>query len=361
MRVLLLPFSWLFAGIIRLRNLFFDKGIVNSVSYSLPVISVGNITVGGTGKTPLTEYIIRTMSESFRCALLSRGYGRKTKGAIVADDNSTYADIGDEPMQIKAKFDEISVVVSEKRKLGIEMLLKLQHPPDMVVMDDAFQHRYVKPNFSILVMDYFRPIWKDFLLPAGNLREPKSEIKRAEVVIVNKCPNNLSSEEATYIKNKLKLQEHQQLFFTSISYKEPVPLIKTMKQELPVIDAANHFQQIVQEKKNSIIAVAGIGNPIPFFEMIKSYGKPIKTFRFKDHHRFTIKDINKMVENSKSENSDETPLIITTEKDAVRIKAIPELNANVAANVWYIPIELIFLFNNKFLFDKILYNYVRKN
>ena len=344
-RFLLLPFSWIFAGIAALRNYFFDKGILKSTSYNLPVISVGNITVGGTGKTPFAEYLIGRFSETASCALLSRGYGRETKGVVVAGNSSTFSDIGDEPMQMKMKFPNLAVVVAEKRTLGMETLLNQPNPPEIVIMDDAYQHRYVKPGFSVLIMDYFRPVWKDFCLPAGNLRESKKGIKRADVIIINKCPANLTPDEAQSIKEKLNPENKQSLFFTSINYKEPVSL--TGKSD-------KTFRQVVESKKTPLVAVAGIGNPEPFFEMAKKFGAPVKTFRFRDHHKFNIDDFNKII-------SDEMPLIITTEKDAVRIKAIRELNPQLANSIWYVPIELDFLFNDKNLFDKKIDNYVTKN
>ena len=347
MRLLLLPLTWIFAGIIALRNLFFDKEIFKSVSYSIPVISVGNITVGGTGKTPLTEYIIRLLSDKKRCALLSMGYGRKSKGARLADVSSSFKDIGDEPMQIKSKFNNLIVAVAEKRVEGMEILLNLPQPPEIVILDDAFQHRYINPKLSILVMDYYRPVWKDFILPAGNLRESRKNIKRADIVVINKCPKNLSVEEADFIKNKLKLSDYQQLFFTAIDYKEPVRIDNSINQP---------FSKIIKEKKNPIAAVAGIGNPNPFFDMVKNFGKPVKTFRFSDHYHFTISDINKIINNIQNTSNDELPLILTTEKDAVRIKAIPELTPLQASYFWYIPIELLFLFENQFLFDDFLQN-----
>ena len=348
-RFILLPFSWIFAGIAALRNLFFDAGILKSTSYNLPVISVGNITVGGTGKTPFAEYLIGRFSETMRCALLSRGYGRDTKGVVIADNASTYNDIGDEPMQMKMKFPNLAVVVAEKRTLGMETLLNLHSPPEIVIMDDAYQHRYVKPDFSVLIMDYYRPVWKDFCLPAGNLRESKKGIKRADVIVINKCPANLTMDEAQSIKEKLKPENEQNLFFTSISYKEPVSL--TGKSD-------KTFCQVVESTKAPLVAIAGIGNPEPFFEMAKKFGALAKTFRFRDHHKFSINDFNKIIS---STSHDEMPLILTTEKDAIRIKAIPELTPQLANSIWYVPIELDFLFNDKILFDKKIDNYVTKN
>ena len=348
MRLLLLPFSWIFLGITSFRNFLFDKKILKSKSYQLPVISIGNITVGGTGKTPLTEYIIGLLSDKMLCVMLSMGYGRKTKGALIANNSSTYKDIGDEPMQIKSKFKNLIVAVAEKRVHGMEALLKLPQPPEVVVLDDSFQHRYINPGLSILMMDYYRPVWEDFLLPAGNLRESRKSMKRADIVVVNKCPKNLSKYEMDIIKDKLKHNNHQRLFFTAIDYKEPVSLTNDVKEP---------FFDIIKDRKSPIITVAGIGNPLPFFEMVKNFGKPVNTFSFRDHYHFSISDINKIINSVKSLDNDEPPLIITTEKDAVRIRAISGLTSFQASCIWYIPIELGFLFKNRF--DKLIYDFVK--
>jgi tetraacyldisaccharide 4'-kinase len=344
-QLILLPFSWIFAVITALRNLLFDKGIINSISYSIPVISVGNITVGGTGKTPLCEYLIDGLSSDMNCALLSRGYGRKSKGVILANETSTYNDIGDEPMQIKSKFKGINVVVAKKRTEGMDLLLNLPQPPEVVIMDDAFQHRQVKPGLSILLIDYTRPIWKDFILPAGNLRESRKNIKRADIIIVNKCPKDLSENDAKNIKNKLKIQTHQQLFFTSIYYDKPRPLYNT---DMTLSDIFEN---------NPVTVLAGVANPEPFFKMVKSLVKIEKTVRFRDHDRYNIKEINKVYYSKKNK---ELPYILTTEKDAIRLKSIPEMTDIIASLIWYFPIKLEFLFDKKIMFDKIINDYVRR-
>jgi tetraacyldisaccharide 4'-kinase len=352
MRLLLLPFTWIYAAITEIRNILFDKGKIKSTSYSIPVISVGNITIGGTGKTPLCEYIIDRLSYEMNCALLSRGYGRKTRGVVMADETSTYLEIGDEPMQIKSKFDKICVVVAEKRTEGMDFLLNLPKPPQVVIMDDAFQHRQLKPGLSILLIDYNRPIWKDFVLPAGNLRESRKNIRRADIIVVNKCPKDLSEDNAEKIKNKLNLQTTQQLFFASVAYDEPVRLYDSDYLTL---------DEIIDEKPNPIRAIAGIANPKPFFNMTKSLTNIEETVRFRDHYQYKIADINKVFIDSLRKSHKELPYILTTEKDAIRIKAIPEMTDIMASFIWYFPIELEFLFDKRKEFDKIIDNYVRKN
>ncbi|ASB49330.1 tetraacyldisaccharide 4'-kinase [Alkalitalea saponilacus] len=353
LRKLLLPFSWLYAFVMHTRNFMFDKGILSSKSYKLPVISVGNITVGGTGKTPLTEHVIRLLLPNQRCAMLSRGYGRKTRGVFLADDSSDYMTIGDEPMQMQSKFKDLTVVVAEKRQAGMELLLSKKEPPEVVVLDDAYQHRYVKPGFSILVMDYHRPMWKDFCFPAGNLREPLSGIKRANLIVVNKVPSNLSLDEADAIRKKLKKSDSQQVFFTSVVYKNPEPLLKNNAQD-------KSFQKILDETNMPLIAIAGIGNPEPFFKMAREFGVSVSTIRFPDHHDFSKQDILNIEEKGRKEGMPE-PLILTTEKDAIRLDSNKHVSEQMKSRIWYIPIELEFLFGEQVIFDKKIKDYVGKN
>jgi tetraacyldisaccharide 4'-kinase len=351
LRRLLLPFSWLYALATTIRNRRFDSGQLPSQSYPLPIISVGNITVGGTGKTPLTEHLIRLLQPTYQVALLSRGYGRKTKGVKVADEKADYATIGDEPMQLKQKFPHLSVVVAEKRRDGITALLNLSTPPQVILMDDAFQHRYVKPGLSILVMDYHRPIWKDSCLPAGNLREPASGIKRADHIVVSKCPPDLSKKAADSIKKKLNIQPQQQLFFTTIRYGQPKKLKRT-KHEKP-------FNQLLDQTLEPITLLAGIGNPTPFFQMAKKYGKPINKIQFPDHHDFTKQELHNIEEKIVNSNQP-NGLILTTEKDAVRLSASPHLSSQLADSIWYIPIEPTFLLNGEQQFKEMILQFVKQ-
>ncbi|MDR2926784.1 MAG: tetraacyldisaccharide 4'-kinase [Cytophagaceae bacterium] len=349
MRLLLLPFSLIYAAVTAVRNFLFDKGILESKSYGAPIISVGNLTVGGTGKTPLTEYIFRLLMPNYRCALLSRGYGRRTRGVIVASNGDTYRTIGDEPAQLHRKFPELTVAVAEKRRAGIETLLQLPQPPEVIVMDDAYQHRYVKADFSILVMDYYRPVWKDFCLPAGNLRELQNGVNRCNTVVINKCPPDLSPAQAQTIRQKLKLRSGQSLFFTSIVYGEPL-----------AAGVEKSFADALKNAENRIAAVAGIGNPTPFFDTVRQrYGNRVKTLAYRDHYPFKGDDIKKIVEQTFDNNK--IPVILTTEKDAMRICEIPDLPHELLNAVWYIPIELMTLFDDKDLFEHKIKNYVAEN
>jgi tetraacyldisaccharide 4'-kinase len=349
-RLLLYPFTLIFATIVTIRNLLFDWGILESTRYNLPIISIGNLTVGGTGKTPLTELLIRHLEKNKSIALLSRGYGRKTKGVIIASPTDDYNSIGDEPMQIKTKFKNLTIAVAERRRDGIQALLNLPNSPQVILLDDAFQHRYVNPGLSIVVMDYYRPIWRDLCLPAGNLREPKKGMNRANLVVVNKCPSELSEQEAFRIQNKLKIDNPEMLFFTSIHYGEPVPLIPQ----------TNSFLYQLNESGKNLVAMAGIGNPEPFFNMAKKFEVPLTTLKFADHHDFTPSDLRKM-EVLCNDNKKAGSLLLTTEKDAIRLSSANNLSNQFLQNIWYIPIELKFLFDAQTRFERKIDSYVAED
>lgn len=350
-RLLLLPFSWIYALVTLIRNKLFDRGKLPSTAYSIPVISVGNITVGGTGKTPLTEHLIRLLQPHYQMALLSRGYGRKSKGVIEADHLATYDSIGDEPMQMKQKFPNLRVVVAEKRTLGMEVLLAQSPPPQIVVMDDAYQHRYVKPGLSILVTDYHRPMWKDFCFPAGNLREPISGAERSQIIVVSKCPTNLSEEEAKNIKEKLNIASHQKIYFSTIEYGVP--------KQLKKFNSTQSFKDALAKNNVPLTVVAGIGNPKPFFKMAQQFDVPTKDIQFKDHHHFTASDLNK-IEKCASNSEGLSGLILTTEKDAVRLKASEYLSKELAQLIWYIPIQPKFLMDGETSFNETILNYIKR-
>jgi len=335
-----------------IRNKLFDLGVLSSSSYDLPIISIGNITVGGTGKTPVTEHLLRVLLPHKHCATLSRGYGRKTKGVIISGETNDYTTIGDEPMQMKLKFPEATIAVAEKRVNGILALLNQPSPPEVILLDDAFQHRYVKPGLSIIVIDYNRPIWKDICFPAGNLREGPSGINRADIIIVNKCPSNLNNNEAQKIKEKLKLKNNQKVFFTSIYFNDAVALKNN--------ESNNKLSTRLSQKNNPLIAISGIGNPTPFYESLKQFNTPFQTKTFKDHHIYTLEEISSLFYMDAIDSS-ARPLVVTTEKDAVRIKNIRGLNDDILANIWYIPIHLKFLFNKETIFNKLIIDYAKRN
>ena len=349
MRLALLPFGCTYGMLIRIRNLMFDTGKLPSKKYGIPVISVGNITVGGTGKTPLTELIIDTLKSDYKVGLISRGYKRKTKGVIVGTQNSTAQDLGDEPFQIKSKFPELLVTVAEKRVDGIDMMLQLPDSPDLVVMDDAYQHRYVSPGLSILVMDYNRPLWKDFMLPAGELREPVKGKKRANIIIVSKCPPSLSTEQQLYITQKLNLTTDQSVYFSSVAYQNSISLFCDHKQ-------LTHKDFLEKE----VLLVTGIANPEPLLKYLVSICKKVRTVHFPDHHQFTETDIKRInQEFEKIPNAGK--MILTTEKDAVRFKEIINNTHVLAPHIWYIPIKVKMLNNQQEVFKEKIINYVKHN
>ena len=295
------------------RNKLYDFGIKSSSSFNIPVICVGNLSVGGTGKTPMIEYLIKLLSNKYKVATLSRGYKRKTKGFIIADQNMNAQDIGDEPFQFFKKFKDIIVSVDANRCNGIEHLLKFEQKPDVILLDDAFQHRKVKAGFNVLLTSFDNLYSNDILLPTGNLREPKLGAKRADVIIVTKCPNSISETEKSKIRRQLKPLNDQQVFFSSIKYS------KTIKNAVEEINLED-----LKEKKFTL--VTGIANPNPLVEYLNSKSLTFDHLNYKDHHDFSEKDIDQI----KSKQ-----LIITTEKDFMRMESF----LNGINNVFYIPIE----------------------
>lgn len=327
-RKLLFPFAVLYGWITAIRNYFYNQGILKSYSFKVPTIVVGNLSVGGTGKTPQTEYLINLLSKNYKVAVLSRGYKRKSKGFILADSSVTPEIIGDEPYQIFQKFPQITLAVDGDRKNGIENLLK-QVQPDVILLDDAFQHRRVKAGFYILLTAYNDLYSDDFMLPTGNLRESRVGSRRANIIIVTKCPENLSNTEQQTIQQKLNCS--QPVYFTTIGYGD-----KVLNGEIEWATAAL--------KSIDKVLLAGIAKPKPFFEYLQS-GHDVE-LKFNDHHHFSpseIKQIQKIANNKP---------IITTEKDYVRIKqyAIEKL--------FYLPVQSQFLSKGDD-FDKQIINYVR--
>jgi tetraacyldisaccharide 4'-kinase len=331
LRRILFPFSLLYGGITWLRNWLYYKGILKSYSFSIPVIAVGNLSVGGTGKTPQIEYLIRLLSPKYRIATLSRGYKRTSKGFVLADATSDATVLGDEPFQYYQKFPCIQVAVDADRKNGIAQLLSQHEKPEVILLDDAYQHRKVKAGFYILLTAYNDLYADDFILPVGNLRESRSGAQRADCIIVTKCPEDLSKKEQEKIKNKLKSSADQPLYFSTVAYDQ---FILSEQQQLPVAD--------IRSKRK--VLLAGIAKPAPFFKYLKNDNDTVLTFP--DHHHFTDKDIAAIKDKARSS------IIITTEKDYVRLKgAIPE------GQLFYLPIRSVFL-DNASQFDEIITTYV---
>ena len=347
----LLPFSWLFEMIVRLRNTLFDMEIIKSRAYDVPVISVGNITVGGAGKTPHTEYLVRLLKKHVKVAVLSRGYKRKTRGYLLANSQSTMQEIGDEPMQMKTKFPDLTIAVDGNRRRGIDRLTHDEDTKDtdVILLDDAFQHRYVKPGINILLVDYHRLIIYDKMLPAGRLREPQSGKNRADIVIVTKCPKDLKPMEFRVLTKAMNLYPYQSLYFSMIDYNDLIPVYENGKGSLPL--------QSIQGK--NILLLTGIASPDQLIVDLKEYQTQITQLAYADHHHFSRKDQEHI--NAVYEAMEEPKMIITTEKDAARLHTAEHLTQEVCDAMFALPIKVRFLLDQEENFNNQIISYVRKN
>ncbi|RYZ96759.1 MAG: tetraacyldisaccharide 4'-kinase [Sphingobacteriaceae bacterium] len=344
LRLLLFPFSLLYGLVVIMRNWLYDAGIFKSYSFTLPVISVGNLDVGGAGKSPMTEYLIRLLKDQHKIATLSRGYGRETKGYLLAGKTSTATQIGDEPAQFHQKFNDVTVAVCEDRVHGIKQLAPGH---DLVILDDAYQHRAVKPGFSVLLFDYNRLHEPRLLLPAGNLREPFVGRWRAEVIVISKCPADITKEEEGRVAEKIKPFPHQQLFFTSITYQQ-------------MQDIEGDPQHTVIDADATVFLLTGIANTVPLVQYLKKHTGNIVHHKYPDHHRFSLKNISKLAEEF-SACTAQKKLLITTEKDAQRLGE-QELAAQVNQLPFLVlPIGIEFLNNGQQYFDELILNYVREH
>lgn len=332
--LVLLPLSKLYGFGVGVRNLMFKWGILRQREFPVPVIVVGNIGVGGTGKTPHTEYIVNLLRYKYRVAMLSRGYKRTTKGFVLATRRSTPLDIGDEPYQIYHKFGgDVTVAVCEDRCAGIDELLRLDPKINLVVLDDAFQHRYVKPSVSVVLTEFNNPVFYDKLLPLGRLREPVSAIYRADVVVVSKCPDQLQPLEYAIFKKNLKLFPYQKLFFSRYSYGSLRPLFPDQLKD------TLHLSWLGEE--DTVLALSGIANPKPFIRYLKSFRPKVKVKLFPDHHNFSRKDLDALVRRF-DEIEGKRRIIVTTEKDAVRLINNPYFPESLKSCIYYQPIEVQF-------------------
>ena len=322
----------------------FDAGLLKSVDFKIPVISVGNLSAGGTGKTPHVEYLIRLLKDQYKIAVVSRGYLRKTRGFVLTDINSTVSMVGDEPMQYINKFENLLVAVDENRSHGIQQLLNVHSDLDAVILDDAFQHRYVKPGLSILLTDFHSLYSNDYLLPVGRLREAKKGAKRADIIIVTKTDPVFSPLSKRAVLEQLKPLPHQKVFFSYITYGLPVPLFSN----LPPL----RYNLI-----NTIVLFAGIANPYPLEQYLKRLCSELVTVYFNDHHQFTEKDI-VTIKTTFNDQFSKRKVLITTEKDAMRLHdpSISRLFKGIP--IYYIPIEVSFHFREKEKFDKLIMNFV---
>ncbi|MBW3519791.1 tetraacyldisaccharide 4'-kinase [Flavobacterium sp. NKUCC04_CG] len=333
-RKVLFPFSILYGWITSIRNILYQRQIFKRHTFSIPLIVVGNLSVGGTGKTPMVEYLIRLLSEKYPMATLSRGYKRKTKGFVLADKHTKMEDIGDEPFQYFQKFPSISVAVDANRVHGIEELQLRKPQLELIVLDDAYQHLPVKANMNILLTTYSELYSDDWMLPTGNLREGRKGAQRAQVVVVTKCPKEISSSEQQAVAQRLQLQQHQALFFTYIEYAVEI-FSKTEKLALSLID------------RDQVVLVAGIAKPKSFFDYLKTSATQCLTYP--DHHAFSDSDLELILKTAAGRK------IITTEKDYMRLQEVLPSD-----QLYYLPIQTAFV-NKAAAFDQILLNYVEQN
>ena len=345
----LLPISWLYRMGVSFRNKLFDLGVLKSRSFDIPVIAVGNITVGGAGKTPHVEYLVRLLADKVKVAVLSRGYKRKSSGYVLADSNSTVGDIGDEPYQMKQKYPDIHVAVDKNRCHGIDELTGNDETKDtdVILLDDAFQHRYVKPGINILLVDYHRLIIYDKMLPAGRLREPLSGKNRADVVIITKCPKDMKAIDYRVLTKAMNLYPYQDLYFTTLEYGRMKQLFGDESMDTNAL-----------EDKNAML-LTGIASP----EQLEIDMQPLckKTFPmfFSDHHNFKEKDIRRI--NEAFAGLPSPKIIITTEKDATKLQALEGFSQEVRDSLFVLPVEIKFMLDQEQLFKDKVNSYVRKN
>lgn len=347
LRLLLFPFSILYGFGVFLRNLAYEHGIYKSRKFHLAVISVGNLAVGGSGKSPMTEYLIRILKRDFTLAVVSRGYGRRTSGFRFVEIRDSFEDTGDEPLQIKRKFENITVAVCEDRVDAIEYIAC---DNDLIILDDAYQHRAVKPGMSILLFEYSSFESFQLLLPAGDLREPMSEKKRADIVVVTKCPEDINESQKHAIANKLDLNSNQSLFFSFLKYGKLISLHDDRLSR--PLSSLNYM--------DNIILLSGIANPAPLLKQLNSFRAKVTHHEYPDHHNFTLKNIAKLVRAFEQLGEGDN-LIITTEKDSQRLKSKEFKKQLSGIPVFYLPIEADFKEPEKTSFNKLIIEYATKS
>jgi len=341
-RILLLPFSLLYWLAIAIRNWLYNKKIIRSTSFGLPIICVGNLAVGGTGKSPMVEYLVRLLKDQYKVATLSRGYKRRTKGYALANDESTALEIGDEPKQFHVKFPDISIAVGEQRLEAIPQLLHDRPGTQAIILDDAFQHRAITAGLNILLTDYSNLFTRDFYLPTGDLRDLKSEYKRAEVIVVTKCKPDLTVHEKEKITREIGLQNGQSIFFAAIEYGQPYHIL-------------NHTRFPLTEK-TEVLLVSGIANPRPLKNLLEKYSKTYYMIQYADHRIFTIDDLQDVKKRFKAIEA-VNKIILTTEKDAVRLV---KFNAEIADwPLYVIPVRHHFLYEEGDRFNQLVINFIR--
>jgi len=351
--IFLYPFSLLYGLFTGVRNFLYSAEIIKSHEFSIPVICVGNLSAGGTGKTPHTEYLIELLQKSFKVAILSRGYKRKSSGFLIADSNSTVSDIGDEPLQVSRKYPGVIIAVDRNRVHGVEEIMKTHPETSVIILDDGYQHRRITPGISILLSDFDNLMINDHMLPYGNLRETRHNMSRADIILITKSPENIAPIQRRIIIGDINKKPYQNLYFTSLSYKEPMPVSENKEKNEDPFSSG-------QVSDRGFLLVTGIANPAPLAEYLGKRANEIIHLSFGDHHNFTMNDIEKI---SNAYNTLKAPLkyIITTEKDSVRLREFTNIAEPIRSATYYVPIGIWFLNDDKDEFDNLIVDYVRKN
>ena len=355
----LLPLSWIYSGVMQLRNWAFDSGKLRVTSFEnrVAVIGVGNICAGGAGKTPHIEYLIRLLQGEGigPIAVLSRGYRRETKGFLLATPGITSSKLGDESFQLFRKFPDIIIAVDEDRVHGINRLLKLPEPPKVILLDDCFQHRYVKPGLNICLTSYRRIVYQDHVLPAGLLREDESGMDRTDIVIVTKCPKSLRDEEENDLHARMPITKGQPIFYSAYRYTSLYSLVTNQPVEV--------------DPRREVLIVSGVADPAVMVDYVERHYRLLDHLSFGDHHRFSYQDLREMQKRLDNVNHDgyctnnsgEKPIIITTEKDAARLLDMKSINPELKERIYYLPTEVFFLGDHAKLFNQKVLDYVRKD
>jgi len=356
---ILMPFSWIYSGVMALRNLAFDNDYLHETSFEsrVAVIGVGNLVAGGAGKTPHIEYLIRLLkSEGVGpIAVLSRGYKRDGSGFVMAKPGISALKLGDESFQLYRKFPDVIIAVDEDRVHGVKKILSLEEPPKVILLDDSFQHRYIKPGLNICLSSYHRIIYQDYVIPAGLLRESPRGVRRADVVLVTKCPKNLRDEEESEIMAHMPIRVGQPMYYSGYQYGKLCSLATGEPTEV--------------DPRREVLVVSGVADPTVMLNYVEKHFRLLDHMSYSDHHRFSYSDIRDIMERLNSvnnqgyctNNSGEKPIIITTEKDASRLMDIKSLKDEFKERVFYLPTEVFFLNKDGEKFNQIVLDYVRKN
>lgn len=341
--VWLRPAAWIYGAFTCIRNMMYDKGILNSYSAPFAVICIGNITAGGTGKTPHTEYMASMLAEKYATSILSRGYGRDTKGYLEVEADSDPLHAGDEPCQMRRKFPNVTVAVCGKRAEGLRRLQAYR--PDAVILDDGFQHRAVRASLNILLVNWNRNIMDDRLLPEGLLRESSEGRSRADIVIVSKCPDDITREQMDAVKDRLRPDGHQRVFFTGLEYESLKPFREDGRKARPLDSITSDCR---------IVIATGIASPAMIAGTLSKHTEDIRTIRFADHHRFRVKDVERMEKMLGDGNTED--MVVITEKDAVKMSRL-DIPQKLADKIWILPVKVRFI-ERKEDFDKIVIGHI---